>query len=135
MTLIEHPSAIIVACLASFRILYTRSERFRRSAFLDKPSNRVEEHLGNGPSIPLNARVVNSTPIAATSDMHHKRQISTDTFDEAILPMDDVYIQHEHSVLSGPSKRYDETQSQLKTPTFRPYSHRFSSYIRNYDTG
>ena len=101
--------AIIVACLASFRILYTKSERSRRSALIDGQSNRATEHLGNLPGVPLNARVLRRTSVFPSENIYHNQQTSVDSFEEAILPMDNVYVQHRYNLFSGSGKTYEET--------------------------
>ncbi|CAD6588374.1 MAG: hypothetical protein ASARMPRED_003539 [Alectoria sarmentosa] len=130
---LEMTVAILVACLASFRILYTSSERSRRSALIDDQSNKTAERLDNGPGIPLNARVMSSTRIIASENTHHKRQTSAATFEEAILPMDNVHIQHKYSVVSGPRQRYEDMQSSLEIPVVRLHGHHLPSYIVNQD--
>lgn len=125
--------AILVACLASFRILYTSSDRSRRSALIDDQSNRTTERLDNGPGIPLNARVMSSTRIIASENTHHKRQTSAATFEEAILPMDNVHVQHKYSVVPGTRQRYEEMQSPLEIPFVRLLGRQLQSYIVNQD--
>ncbi|CAF9934782.1 MAG: hypothetical protein ALECFALPRED_006087 [Alectoria fallacina] len=130
---LEMTVAILVACLASFRILYTSSDRSRRSALIDDQSNRTTERLDNGPGIPLNARVMSSTRIIASENTHHKRQTSAATFEEAILPMDNVHVQHKYSVVPGTRQRYEEMQSPLEIPFVRLLGRQLQSYIVNQD--
>lgn len=132
---LEMTVAIIVACLGSFRILYTSSERSRRSARIENQTNRDAEYLGNDPGVPLNARVRNSTSINASEYNHKKRLESTDTFEEAILPMDNVYVQHKYSNFSGPRMRYEETPSPLETPVVRPHCHCSPSFVGHQGSG
>lgn len=132
---LEMTVATIVACLASFRILYTSSERFRRSAFIVDHSNGAAEGLGNGQSILLNARVLSSTSIIPSRDIHIERQSSADTFEEAILPMDNVYVQHKYNHAPGSRMRHEEIQSPLESPAIRPHDHWLPLYTEIQDTG
>lgn len=127
---LEITVAIIVACLASFRILYISSERSGHSTFIDDYSNRTAEYIGNATGVPLNARVVNPTSITTSENTRHKRLTSADMFEEAILPMDNVYVQHKYSVFPGPRKRYEEIRSP---PVIQLHGQRLSSYITDQD--
>lgn len=43
-----------------------------------------------------------------SENIYHERQTSVDSFEEAILPMDNVYVQHKHNLFSGSEKRHEE---------------------------
>lgn len=81
----------------------------------------------------MNARVVNPTSITAAENLRHKRQTSSDTFEEAILPMDDVYVQHRYDFFPGPKKRYEGIRSPLETPVIQLRGQRLSFYITDRD--
>ena len=75
---------------------------------IDSQSDRATERLCNLPGVPLNARVLNRTSMIQSENIYHERQTSVDSFEEAILPMDNVYVQHKHNLFSGSGKRYEE---------------------------
>lgn len=125
---LEMSVAIIVACLASFRILYTSSERSRRSTLVDEQPNRATRRLGDDHGIPLSTLVLNSSSVIAVESTGHRRESSADTFEEAILPMDNVYVQHKYSVFPETRKNCEEIRSPLESPVVRTHYHGFPSY-------
>ena len=85
--------AIIVACLASFRTLYTRSERSSNRPsgkvdYSDRPSKfRSDDHF-----IPLTNRGVSAAIVSTGED-------STTSFHEPVYPVDNVHVRRDFSVL------------------------------------
>ncbi|CAF9936601.1 MAG: hypothetical protein HETSPECPRED_010382 [Heterodermia speciosa] len=90
---IEASVAIIVACLASFRTLYTRSERSSnrpsgKEDYSDRPSKfRSDNHF-----VPLKNRGVSAAIISTGED-------STTSFDEPVYSVDDVHVRQDFVVL------------------------------------
>lgn len=123
--------AIIVACLASFRILYVSSERLRRSTQINFHSDRAIELENNRFSIPLNAQVVSQTVITTSDNTRHMRPTSIDTFEEATLPMDDFHPVSENSFFYGSRRRYEELPSPLETPSVRLHGLPLNNSNRN----
>ena len=122
------PLAIIVACIASFRMLYVRSERSRRSAFNQHHPYTAARSLSDGLSIPLEARLVHPASITASEQTRRQRHTSTVTFEEAILPMHNTHPQHRYSILSGPIETYEEIRAALESPVHRIHNHQSPSY-------
>ena len=91
--------AVIVACLASFRTLYTRSDRAKRATPIDNDSGKAALFLGNGHGVPQNIRGLNSTSVTTREDSRHKRQGSAASSGDFILPMNTVYVQREYNVV------------------------------------
>ena len=90
---IDSLTAIIVACLASFRTLYTRSERSSnrpsgKADYSDRPSKfRSDNHF-----VPLKNRGVSAAVVSTGED-------STTSFDEPVYSVDDVHIRQDFVVL------------------------------------
>lgn len=95
--------AIIVACLASFRTLYTRSERRKNSSPLGKP-----QHLeGASYTHTHNSRGQNATWITSNDDTYElQRPLSSTTSEERIFPLNEVYVRRDFSVLPEPEKAH-----------------------------
>ena len=90
---IDSYPAIIVACLASFRTLYTRSERSSnrpsgKEDYSDRPSKfRSDNHF-----VPLKNRGVGAAIISTGED-------STTSFDEPVYSVDDAHVRQDFVVL------------------------------------
>lgn len=108
----SHP-AIIVACLTSFRALYTKSERSRRGGN-NAPYNKHSGSSGSSgmmPSIsdaatlPIEEKNQNSTSVSVSAKQGQwQRQNSDDSSEEFQMPLGSVFVQHEFSVTGEPNE-------------------------------
>ena len=74
--------------------------------------------------------MLKSNSVIEIENAGHRRKNSADTFEEAILPMDNVYVQHKYSVLPETGKTYEDIEipSPLESPVVRTHYHGFPSY-------
>ena len=93
-------AAIIVACLASFRTLYTRSVKRYRASPNSDPSGNVRIFQGESKGLSGNSREGNTTQVTANSHTYKLQpHLSSTSSEERILPLSGVYVHHEFSVL------------------------------------
>ena len=95
--------AIIVACLASFRTLYTRSDRPKNRS----PKGTTLPFRGGSYGVSPKSRRGNATWITANDNAHELQlSLSTTTSEERMLPSNEVYVRHDLSVLLEPEKAH-----------------------------
>ena len=100
-------TAIIVACLASFRTLYTRSKRRKPASREQHRSDQGQIFQGGNRSLSSNKTEGNATQITANGDTYGLGpQLSTSSKDQ-MLPINAVYVQQGFSVLPEQPRVYN----------------------------
>ena len=99
--------AIIVSCLASFRILYTHRGRLNHARLQDSTTRKPIFHQSKGDMIPLEGNGDSDAFMDAHHEAHIFRQGSSRTSSEnAILPLNSIHVRHDFAVLPEPIDIY-----------------------------